>query len=373
MVRLLVLAVFFVFWFALHGYLYLRLRTVPFLAAPWRRRIVGAALLLLATSIVLPAFVYGRGPDAVPLPLETAPETWLGVLFLLLLTFGAAEVVTGFGLLWKPRLPQVRTAALCAAGLLTAAGLVQGLRPPVVDRYEVTLRGLPRDLDGVRLVQLSDVHLSSLQGERRLGRLVGRVNALEPDLLVLTGDLLDPAVRRPERYVHTLGGLRAPLGVWAIPGNHEYSAGIERAIRVYDGAAFHVLCDTWAEAAPGLIVAGLDDGPYERERDVQETGMARALAGRPAGTTLLLAHAPANPEAAARSGVALMLAGHTHGGQLWPFGLLEARLFPYMAGLYRIGEMALLVSRGVGTWGPPMRLWLPGEIAAITLRSGGSF
>jgi hypothetical protein len=179
--------------------------------------------------------------------------------------------------------------------------------------------------------------------------------------------------------VPALKKLRAPLGVWAVTGNHEYYAGIDHSVRVLSDSGYVVLRDRWQEVAPGLIVAGVDDATGRRQfapQGVSSAGLPAsaldlALRDRPPGATVLLSHTPWAAEEAAQLGAGLMLSGHTHDGQIWPFNYLVALQYPFIAGAYRVEGMTLIVGRGTGTWGPPLRLWKRSEILRITLRSGG--
>ena len=141
--------------------------------------------------------------------------------------------------------------------------------------------------------------------------------------------------------------LRAPLGVWAVTGNHEYYAGLERSVGLLEAAGYTVLRDRAAEIAPGLVLAGVDD--LGARRQFGRTDQA---------------------DKAAAGGAGLMLSGHTHNGQIWPFNYLVRLSNPLVGGRYEIGGMPVIVGRGTGTWGPRMRLWRPSEIVRITLRAG---
>ena len=163
--------------------------------------------------------------------------------------------------------------------------------------------------------------------------------------------------------------LAPSLGVWAVLGNHEYYGGIDP--RLFDSAGIRLLRDAWAEVRPGLVLAGVDDLTIRYRRGRQQGDpVATALADRPAGATILLSHTPWGAESAARAGVGLMLCGHTHAGQIWPFGYLVRRYYPLFEGPYTVGRMRVIVCRGTGTWGPRMRLWRPGAILHVTLRAG---
>ena len=132
-------------------------------------------------------------------------------------------------------------------------------------------------------------------------------------------------------------------------------------------AGFRVLSDSRVELHPGLVLAGVDDLRVGRRSARSGDSILKALDGRPPGATILLSHRPLQADRAASVGVDLMLCGHTHGGQIWPFSYLVQRDYPLLAGRYKVGGMTVIVSRGAGTWGPRMRLWRPGEILRVTL------
>ena len=131
---------------------------------------------------------------------------------------------------------------------------------------------------------------------------------------------------------------------------------------------FRVLRNRWMEPRPGLILVGVENPTFSRIEDKDGDSITRVLDGQPEGAVILLSHAPRHYDAAAEAGVDLMLSGHTHGGQIWPFGYVVEQFFPMYEGQHEIGGMSLIVSRGTGTWGPRMRLWRPAEILHITLR-----
>jgi predicted MPP superfamily phosphohydrolase len=152
-------------------------------------------------------------------------------------------------------------------------------------------------------------------------------------------------------------------------GNHEYYAGRDRSRALLAGAGFTVLDNSSVELAPGLHIAGIPDARGSSQTGAPEADLDAALAGLPADdVVVLLQHAPEAEQRAAKAGVDLMLNGHTHGGQLWPFHYLVQRAYPHYAGVYQVGGMTQVVSRGSGQWGPPMRFLAPSEIYLITLR-----
>ncbi|MDL1950695.1 metallophosphoesterase [Acidobacteria bacterium ACD] len=304
---------------------------------------------------------------------EMVGAVWMGFLFLGTVAFLSADLLTGFGKLWPSAAVPARTAALVVALALSAVAVVQGLRPPRVVPHEVVLPGLPEERDGLRVVQLTDLHLGSLLGPRWLSRRLDQVASLAPDLLVVTGDLVDSENGSVEPLVPLLSRLSAPLGVWGVSGNHEFYAGLEKSLALYRRAGIRVLSDEWKEVVPGLVLAGVDDLTARRQFGRREDPLPKALAGAPAtAAKVLLSHSPMKVEEAASLGVGLMLSGHTHGGQIWPFSYLSAIPYPRNVGRFEVGTMTLLVSRGTGTWGPPMRLFRRSEILVVTLRAGGA-
>ncbi len=358
-------------WTLMHGYVLARLWGLPILASPPARRALVAAALLLWASVPLARLLATRAAWLAR-PLEVVGSVWLGVIFLLVVCLLAADVLTGFGWLFPARTPSVRLGALGLAACLSLIGLVQGLRPPVVREQEVAIRNLRPELDGLVVVQISDLHLGHLLSAGWLERRARQIESLRPDLIAATGDLLDMDSARSESLVPALRRLHAPLGVWAVTGNHEFYAGVEHSVKVLGDAGFRVLRDVSEEAAPGLIIAGVDDLTARRQFGLSDDPVAKALGGRPPGATILLCHSPWKGEEAARLGVDLMLSGHTHAGQIWPFTYIVQLTYPHVVGRYVVGGMTWLVTRGTGFWGPPMRLFRPAEILRITLRRASS-
>jgi len=245
------------------------------------------------------------------------------------------------------------------------------LRPPVVNDYEIRLADLSPEADGLTIVAISDFHLGALLGEHWLAARVAQVNALHPDLVLMLGDIVEGhgESENGSGIQSILSRLAAPLGVWAVTGNHERYGGVDSAVRLLGDAGIKVLHDEWKELRPGLILAGIDDVGDSRQSNDAARRIRQALAGRPAHTaTILLAHRPQGMKEAADAGAGLMLCAHTHGGQIWPFSYIAGLANPLLAGKYEVQGMPVLVCRGTGTWGPRMRLWSPGEILRITLR-----
>lgn len=357
-------------WALMHAFVFWRLASVPFLAGIVPRRALVAAAVLLwliyPVARVLGSFHW----TTVSVPLEYIGAIWIGTLFLLLAALLAVEVVTLCGTLWPQHAPAIRGVAGIVAGALAVIAVVQGHREPAMREHDVTLAGLPAELDGMTVAVISDAHLGTLTGERWIARLVERLNAHRPDLILVVGDLVDSNVDHVGELAAALRTLQAPRGVWAVTGNHEYYAGIDRSVQFIESCGFKVLRNRWEEIAPGLVLAGVDDLPTRTQFGEPGTPVSSVLANMPHSARLYMSHSPVEAETAAAAGVDLMVSGHTHNGQIWPFTHIVAMVYPRICGRYEVNGMTLIVGRGTGTWGPPMRLWLPSEWHKITLRSG---
>jgi hypothetical protein len=253
--------------------------------------------------------------------------------------------------------------------LVVVAWIGGYVRPRTVE-LEVELANLPVAADGLVVAHLTDLHLGALIGEKRLRSVIDQIDAMQPDIVVVTGDLVDGDAGRVEDMVPDLKTLTAPLGVYSILGNHEIYAGPDRCRKLMRDSGFIVLDNTAVEAVSGLWVAGVPDSGRGPGTDGLDGALEAALAEvGEGGAIVFLQHSPGNEETTAAAGVGLMLDGHTHGGQIWPFHYMVRRAYPHIAGVRKINGMTQVVSRGAGRWGAPMRLFAPSEIYRITLRS----
>jgi len=342
------------------AYVAWRTASVPRLAG-WPRRRIGLVFAGVWALMVLGGILGHESSGVGATWLALAGMTLLGLLFLGFISLLAVDLATGFGLWCRAWAPRLRGWALLSALGLAGIASVQGLRPPEVVDYEVRLTGLPPEQDGLVVVALSDLHLGTILGPDWLASRVAQVQALNPDLVVLLGDIFEGHGHPDARSIGVLRRLQAPLGVWGVDGNHEHY-GLTGA--PMEEAGVKVLRNALASPAPGLVLAGRADAGRRLGRAAWNLPQ-----DRPAGALVLLSHRPNQLEPAARAGVGLMLSGHTHAGQIWPFGYLVQRVYPVPAGRAQVEGMTLIVSRGTGTWGPRMRLWQRGEISCIRLRS----
>jgi predicted MPP superfamily phosphohydrolase len=241
-----------------------------------------------------------------------------------------------------------------------------------VREVEVKLSRLPAARRGTTIAQITDLHLGPTIGRAYCQEVVDRINALNADIVAITGDLVDGSVDDLRDAAAPLGALKARHGVFFVTGNHEYYSGADPwiaelrrlGIRVLRNE--HVVIGDGPDDPEGFILAGVDD--YMAHGDGHGPDMPRALQGRPTqSAVVLLAHQPRHVHEAEKLGVDLQISGHTHGGQIWPFHLVVRMVQPFVAGLGRKGNTQIYVSHGTGYWGPPLRLGTQAEITHLTL------
>jgi predicted MPP superfamily phosphohydrolase len=353
----------------MQGYVFWRAYSVPFVKKHLPRNLLVGAGLTLWSIFIFGSAVSADLMGALAVPLELWNMTWLAMLFLTSIALMAVDMATGFGTWMKRVVPQMRALGLVAGGALSAMALVQGLRAPVINNYEVLIASLPAELDGTVVVGLTDLHLGALLGKRWLEDRVRQVQAEHPDVVVFIGDVFEGHSTPDKGLLAELRSFSAPLGTWGVLGNHEFHAVRNDNATFFEEAGVHLLRNSWVELRPGLVMAGVDDAQTGNDGSVAGTTLKAALAGRPPGALLLLSHVPLPTDVVTDAGIDLMLAGHTHGGQIWPFGYLVRKRYPLFEGRYDLTSSTAIVSRGAGTWGPRMRLWKPAEIIRVTLRS----
>lgn len=255
---------------------------------------------------------------------------------------------------------------------LSAYGVSQAVRVPPVKDVEIAIPGLPAAFEGYRLLQLTDLHISRLFQRPWARAVVDASNRLGVDLIVVTGDLIDGSVEDRRRDVAPLADLRAPDGVYVIPGNHEYFFAYQEWMNHFASLGMKPLANAHTVLERGgdrLVLAGVTDFSAPRA-GLPGPDLGLALAGAPAGVpVVLLDHQPRMARSAAAQGVALQLSGHTHGGMISGLHLLLARFNEgFVSGLYSVGGMSLYVNNGTALWpGFAVRIGQGSELTRITL------
>lgn len=344
---------------------------------------VVTAIALLAVSqkylffeLIGGSFLAPNLPRPLLLAMEVMYAALLILAFLLVIKDGLVVLLwlsRFLGTQWSlPFSPGARAMGLVLAALFLAGwGTWQSLRVPEVRTVEIRLARLPKALDGFNLVQLSDIHIGLLLGKEWLRGVVEKTNALAPDLVVLTGDMIDGSPEELGHEVAPLSELRAQHGIFGVTGNHEYYFQAERWLPVFQKMGIAMLNNEHMIVSvddADLVIAGLPD-PAGRWHGGPKPDLQQALAGAPDAVRILLAHQPHS--ATGNTGVDLQLSGHTHGGHLfflqWLIATFNGGL---VKGLYAVGGMQLYVSPGTGIWeGFSCRLGVPSEITRIVLRA----
>jgi predicted MPP superfamily phosphohydrolase len=259
------------------------------------------------------------------------------------------------------------------AGLVVSYGVYQARKLPDIVEVSIPIAGLPAALAGLRLVQISDLHVGATIRREFVQRVVARVRTLQPDIIAFTGDVADGSVAHLRAHVAPLAELAAPHGKFFVTGNHEYYSGAESWTNEMQRLGFTVLLNqNRAVEFQGckVLLAGVTDFSATHIMPQHKSDPAQALAQEAhCDLKILLAHQPRSVFAAARSGCDLQLSGHTHGGQFLPWNWLVPLQQPYVAGLFKHQNTWLYVSRGTGYWGPPLRIGAPSEITLVTLTS----
>ena len=258
------------------------------------------------------------------------------------------------------------------AALFTAIGFINARRRADVRAVDVPIANLPAALHGFTIAQISDVHIGTTIKGRHLGAIVDAVNALNADMVAITGDLVDGTVADLSMHTECLARLSSRHGSFFVTGNHEYYSGVRSWVAEIRRLGLNVLINEHVvlrHEGENVVVAGVTDFNAGHFDESHRSDPAAAIAGAPAsaGVNVLLAHQPRSAFAAHAAGYDLQLSGHTHGGQFLPWNFFVRFQQPFTAGLHRLGELWVYVSRGTGYWGPPKRLGAPSEITRLTL------
>jgi uncharacterized protein len=359
---------------ALHFYIAARL--VPDLAAPWSYAV--AALVLLSAVMVPLGLRFRRQADR----LTMAGLLFLGLFSSLLVATFLRDVLLVLAAIPKLAAPSLFrfedleriTAELVPAIALfvSAVGFWNARQIARVVHVDVPIEGLPAALHGFSIVQLSDVHVGPTIRRGYVEGIVRAVNELQADMVAITGDLVDGSVPQLREHVAPLSQLASKHGSYFVTGNHEYYSGALAWMQELERIGLtvlhneHVVIEREGEK---LVIAGVPDFGAGRFHRDHASDPQQAMAGAPADARakVLLAHQPRSARAAAKAGFDLQLSGHTHGGQFLPWNFFVRLQQPFTAGLYRLDELWVYVSRGTGYWGPPKRFGAPSEITKLRL------
>jgi len=378
------MAIFLIIYFVVYGgmnlYAFLRLRPA---VAPNLRTAVPLALfmLLMVAAPILVRISEKAGLDGLARLLAWAGYLWMGLLLILVTAAVAldgwrllillAQDLTGRDL--HRLLPHRGRAVFVLLGISLLLSLYAAYEARAVrsERLTIETDKIPRGAKPLTVVQISDVHVGLIVGKRRLGRVLDVVRDAAPDMLVSTGDLVDGQTNDLDGLSGLFDEVKPRLGKFAVTGNHEYYAGLDQALSFTRRAGFTVLRGAGTPVEGGLTLAGVDDRGRraDSETAADEATLLSSLPGE--RFTILLKHRPLVEEDSCGL-FDLQLSGHAHSGQIFPFGLVTGLVFPLQGRTTRLpGGCTIHVSRGSGTWGPPMRLLSPPEVTVIRIVGRG--
>ncbi len=344
-------------------------------------------VILLAVSFPVSVGIARLFPLKISYPILWVAFLWLGMMMLFffmllfldlvkLLVYLAGKLFAGGTEAVDPE-RRVFLSRILAAGASTVVigaagvGVIKYYARPVVRRIDLKLKGLPAVFDGFRIIQISDLHIGQMMTRETLAELVQQVNDLKGDLVAITGDLIDGTTEKLRGCVDPLASLQARDGVFFVTGNHEYYSGVDDWMQKLGTMGIQWLDNRHVKINRGdefFYLAGVNDHQGKRFGPDHAADFQKALGGlEPDRKTILLAHHPLAVREAAKYQPDIVLSGHTHGGQIFPFNLLVHFDHPYIKGFYTHQGTRVYVNQGTGCWGPPMRLGTENEITVFRL------
>lgn len=249
------------------------------------------------------------------------------------------------------------------------AGHINAWYPAVINK-DITINKKAGSRSHLKVAAISDIHLGTIIGPRKTAKLVNEVNSLKPDIILLVGDVIDEAIKPVinQNLGKALSQLNAPLGVWAVPGNHEYIGGVDVALEYLKDHKINILADSTAFIDSSFYLAGRDDKSKNMILNQQRATISQLMANVDTQyPVIVMNHQPSDFDETAASGCDIHLSGHTHYGQLWPLGYITDKVFELARGYMKKGDTHFFVSTGFGTWGPPVRTGNRPEIIVINL------
>ena len=377
-------AVFFIVYGTINFYIFIRgWQAIPH-ASPLRTAYL-VVFLFFALSFIAGRFLERAWPSPVTESLVWIGSFWFAAMLYFFLTVVLLDIVRAVNAL-MPIYPdwvranldvvkaRVMAGVIVLVSFILAAGHLNASFPRVRD---ITIQ-VSKKIGGISslvVVSASDIHLGTIIGRSRLDAIIGQINSLNPDLVLLPGDIVDedlgPVIR--QNLGESLRTIRAKFGVLAITGNHEYIGGVEPACTYLTEHGITMLRDSAVRIGPGITVVGREDRSISQFRGGKRKPLEEIMAGVDRSAPIILMdHQPFGLDEAARAGVDLQVSGHTHHGQLWPLNFITEAIYELSWGYLRKGDTHYYVSSGVGTWGPPVRTGNTPEIVRFTLHFNGS-
>ena len=372
---ILFITVFLTLYGLLHYYFYRKLKSAVKLDSLSRKLIlVLLFFLLIAPILVIVCIRLGLNLTSI---LITYPSyIWMGALFLFfsihLLIDIYETIIHIFSRIFSTTLLKFKPAnkpSLLITGLMVAGIIFYGVFEAEnieVEKILFKTQKLPPQIHNLRIVQISDIHFSNINSVRLAKKITDQIKALNPHILVSTGDFIDRGLKEKGKVAALFRSIKAPYGKYATTGNHEFYGGITESVEFIEKAGFRMLRNKGVTVGDMVTIAGVDDPAAKRyglDTSVSEEEILKRFSRKK--LTILLKHQPRINKKSVGA-FDLQLSGHTHNGQIFPFTLITLIFFPYKTGLFMLGKDShLYVSRGTGTWGPPVRFLSPPEVTLI--------
>ena len=364
----------------IHWFLYARLVSALEITSAgilWPLRILA---VFLAVSYILVRIWERFTPDPYVYATEWFAASWIGMMFQLLWMTALVWLIrlllriTG---VWGQFAPEQHTligrvaviAVIGMALLLCGYAMYRAARPARIVHAAVPVKNIRPELRSLKIALVADFHAGVLVGSKQVQRMAKQVMELKPDVILVPGDILDHPPDRIRKLSQAFRELRAPFGVYGTTGNHEYYINVNKAIALIEESGIRMLNNETVTLPQGLMIAGIADRTaiqFRLPRPKVSEFVAEHKNDLP---MILLNHTPMGEEAqaAGRAGADLVVSGHTHGGQIWPFSFMTRLAFTFHHGIYKLDSGHIITTCGIGSWGPPMRLGAPPEIVLIRL------
>ncbi len=358
------LLIVFTVYFLIHYFVYFRIVKTLNLSIPIRTLLkifffISAISFFLNKTLMRHYTLY---------PIATYGSIWLGTISIAFTIFILEYILA---LIFPSLSKKITIAAILLSVALSGLSVYIASLPPKIKKIKIPVRGLSSESQGFSIVQLSDLHLENSKSKKWLKGIVDNVNRLSPDIIVITGDLVDSDIDGRGKFVEILRQLDSRHGVYAITGNHEYYAGIKEFLEFSKRSNITVLRNEKISINGKIEILGIEDESAEMIKgggpDL-ESARKGCDFNKP---VVLLSHKPKYFKEATELGVDLQLSGHTHAGQIPPMDLIVFLVYKYPYGLYRYKSSYIYTTSGTGIWGPPMRLFSRSEIVNIELISKG--
>lgn len=378
---LIFLSVFFSLYGSMHFYVYRKITSQTAFPSVINIAIIIFLALMVVSPILSRTFTSKR-IEGVGYILTLVSSLWIGFVFYLFLINVGVDLINissklisravfgGYPSLLIPKsYPTFFSIILIVIGICTYA-YFEALNIGIT-RVTIQTSKLPKGVEELVIAQISDVHLGVLVGEKRLKKITRIIREIKPDILFSTGDLVDGNLDTMRGLAEELRGINPRFGKYAVTGNHEFYAGIERSVRFTEDSGFMLLRNQYVNLNGIINLIGLDDPTANSFKNRAGDDISKLFSRyNPDLFTVLLYHQPRKfKENALIMPIDLQLSGHTHKGQLFPFNLITHIFFPLQGGLFEVNGKKLYASRGIGTWGPPLRFLSPPEIVVIKLEN----